>query len=400
MPTYNFAFGVTGIPGYGDRWKIVFTGTWAFNDQWRLDAAILSTSMTIGAGDVTQGGVPTTCFTYKNRVYLGNGALYNFSDNADPLGWEVQNPGAGFVKYLSQLGGQDSVVAFSQLQGRLAVFGRKSIQMWQTDGDPGLFSNPQALDNIGTQAPLSVQNLGDYDVLFLDDTGIRSLKSRETTLNAFPDDIGTPIDSLVRAAMVGYTVSNAAGIVDPVTKNYWLHVNGSIFVFSRHTSSEVQAWSIYEPRGDDNATFVPQKFVVYNGQVFCRSDTGGLYSYGGANKRTYDIYSQVTIQTPWLDDGRPGTIKTFTTVDFILSGQWTIKASTNPKQANFGDQIYSGGSATTPDDLADSSYDIGNIVWDANGTHFSILAVSSNTSTTTPVKFSSITAHYNIGNVP
>lgn len=398
MATYAFAGGVTGSPGWGDRWIFSFNGTFAFNDTWTLDSAFQASNLTIGGGRVTVQGQPTTCATYKNRVYLGIGSEFNFSDNSDPTEWEAQGPGSGFIPYLSQLGGQDGVTAFSQLQGRLIVFARRSVQIWTTDGDPSLFSLAQQLANIGTVAPLSAQNLGDYDVLFLDDTGIRSLRSREVTLNAFVDDLGTPIDARVRAAKVGYTVANAAAVTDPVTGNYWLHVGGTIFVFSRHESAQVQAWSTYLPLGNDNVLFTPQKFVTYNGQVYCRSAEGKLYQYGDANNATYDVNSQVTMQLPWLCDERPATFKQATGVDYVIAGKWTIKCSMNPKVA-FTDVVSTSGSATVPDDLLDSSYDEGYVEYSETGTHFSMQAVSANLSTTTPAVFSAFTLHYNTANV-
>lgn len=401
MPT-NIAFsgGVSAVTGWGDRWVIQFNGTWAFGDKWTLDTSFNGTSYLIGEGDVTNaersGTTPNFCYTYNNRVYLANGNLFNFCDNSDPTGWEEQNPGAGFESYISQQGGQDGVVAFGQLQGQLAVFARYSTQLWAPDADPANFAIQRQLDNAGTQAPLSVQNLGDFDVLFLDSIGVRSLRSIQITQNYYIDDIGAPVDELIQETLIGYDVTKSCAIVEPSTKNYWLHANGVIFVLSRHPSSKVQAWTTYIPTGDDGVAFVPYKFVVFQGLVYCLSTAGHLYIYGGANGNTYDPKSQVTFQTPWLEDKRPGMEKQAKGFSFTQAGKWTITFGMNPKSIP-ADIISTYGSETTPNSLADSTFDDGLIDAPGKGTHFSIIGQSGNKSTTTPATFSAFIFYYNPG---
>lgn len=403
MPTYNYALagGVNAVPGYGDRWKIGFIGNWAAADTWAINVVATTGDITWGVGEL-EALNPDVCFTYKNRVYLGLGSQFNFSDNGDPTAWEVQNPGAGFIIYLSEFGSQDTIKVFSQIQGRLAVFARRSVQLWTTDADPNNFSMIQTLDNIGTQAPLSVQNIGDYDVMFLDDTGFRSLRSKEVTLNAYVDDVGSPIDILTNVSAVGANAPTACGVVEPTTKTYWCAIGGTIYVLSRYPSSKVSAWSTFEPRGDDNVLFTPQKFVVYNGKVYCRSTQGGHYAYGGTGTApTYDTVSQVTWQLPWTDDKRPDTKKLVTAIETVMQGKWTISVSTNPQDPTpFTNKVaYTGGSATVPSELTDSTYDTGRKVFSAQGTHFSVQGVSANQSTTVPAIFSAISIHYNLANI-
>jgi len=252
MPTntyhYDFTGGVSATPGYGDRWQIQFGGTWALDEKWGL---IFTTSV----GDWDVGSINfydastflSVCTTFKNRVYIGGKTKFNFSDNGDPTGWEQQNAGAGFQRYLSYFGSQDSVFAISQLQGRLVVIARRSIQIWTVDADPARFALVQEMDNIGSKAPLSAQNLGDFDVIILDDTGFRSLRTREVTLNAYVDDVGVSIDSFVQTDLLTVNAATCCAIVEPTTKNYWGFLNGKIYVLARYPSSKVSAWSYYLP---------------------------------------------------------------------------------------------------------------------------------------------------------
>lgn len=406
MATYTntFAGGVNAGASWGDRWVVRFGGTWAFNDLWSFSMSFQSVPYVLGAGQVTTNGTPSFCFTYKERVYLANHQVFNFCDNDNPNEWEQQGPGSGFVEYLSQLGGQDSVVTFGQLQGRLAVLAGQSIQMWQVDANPANFALIQQLNNTGTLAPLSTQNQGDFDTMFLDSTGDRSLRASQVTLNAFIDDTGSPIDALILALMSSANTPLAASVIDPTTKNYWLHLGGTIFVHTSRPNSKISAWSTYTPTGSDGVLFAPVKFISYNGKVFCRGTVAGtdyLYTYGGSTGLVYDNQAPVKVQIPWLDDKRPAIEKKACGIDLNLTGKWKVYASMNP-QNNGGvpnDVVYESGSASTPSNLTDSSYDIGRIDYTQMGTHFSIYAVSESTSTTKPVKFSAVALHYNMAGI-
>lgn len=252
--TFDFDHGVDPVQGYGDRWQIMFTGTWALGDKWGVIVTSSAGNFDIGSINFfSANSLPSFCTTFKNRVYLGAVNQVNFSDNGDPTGWEQQNPGAGEILYLSYFGGNDFVKSISQLQGRLVIVARRSVQIWTVDADPANFALVQEMDNIGTNGPESAQNLGDFDVIILDDTGYRSLRTREVTLNAYVDDIGTPIDEFVQADLAAVGASGAKSVVEPTTKNLWEFLNGKIYVLSRHPGSKIQAWSVYSPTFQANA---------------------------------------------------------------------------------------------------------------------------------------------------
>ncbi len=281
------------------------------------------------------------------------------------------------------------------MQGRFAVIGRRSIQMWIVDADPAQFTLQQTLENIGTVNGFSIQQIGDYDVLFVDDTGVRSLHASEITLNSSIDDIGGPIDNFIQSALEAVGASGITGIVEPKTKNYWMYLNGSIYVLSRHPNGKISAWSTYEPRDSAGNVFTPEKFVIYLGRVYVRAIAGQFYTYGGTNNTTYDASSQVTFQTPYLDDKRPGTMKQMGALSCVKEGKWTISLSVDPQSNNFVDFLIAHGSAATPNVLTDSTYDIGNVESPIRGTHFALKGVSASTSTTLPVIFSSFLLYYN-----
>ncbi len=402
MPVYTYAFsgGQDEVAGYGDKWIIGFGGTWIVGDTWKITFVTTEGDFVVGYGNLG-GETPTFCFTYRKRVYLAMGSRFNFSDNDDPTQWEIQGSGAGFIKYLSQLGGMDSVVCFGQMQGRLAVFARKTIQMWVADADPNNFSLVQTIENSGTVSKDSVKSIGDLDVVYLDDTGVRSLRAKEVTLNSTVDDVGAAIDKFVRDRISDG--STACAIVEPRTKDYWLFVKDIIFVLCRHPSAGVQAWATYEPKDAEGNVFTPEKFVVFDGIVYCRTRENTHIVYGGLTGDTYDNTVAI-VESPWLNDKTPGVHKIFDSLDVIWSGAWTLFGATNPKalpappHPSAFTEIVRLGDGTNPNASMDSSYDTGVIRFPAQGTHIKIRAVSSNTSTKAAV-FSAFSIHYNQGQI-
>jgi len=256
MATFAFSGGVAPDAARGQKSKVRFGGTWVDGDTWRIDGvSTLSGNFTLGKGNIS-GQTFTGAKTLRNRMYLAFGSNFAMSAVGDPTGWEDQGIGAAVVPYLSQYGGQDTVTAFASTQGRLAVFGERSIQIWGINADPNQFELIQALDNAGTIAQKSVQSIGDADVLYLDSSGIRSLRAKETSLNSSVNDIGTAIDELIRVALVSYDASLAVAVVEPTTRQYWLFLNGDIYVLSYFPESKVVAWSTYK------ATYDPAEVIT------------------------------------------------------------------------------------------------------------------------------------------
>lgn len=460
MPTYTQAFagGVLPIPSYGQKDKFRFFGTWAVGDTWSVPVTTtLQGDFTIGLGNISNKN-PTCGFKLRNRIYLGIGSQFALSANEDVTLWEEQNPGAAVVPYLSQYGVQDSVTVFSQLTGRLAVFGRQSIQLWKVDADPANLALEQSIDNTGTRAPLSVKAIGDLDVLYLHDSGIRSLRANQMYQNATTNDIGTAIDALIRAAQVSYDSSVACAIVDPTTKQYWLHLNGTIYVLSNYPTSKIVAWSTYKPTKQTTIStsapgeytvvpgsvyywvknvagtsltagatvltatgslvipvgittafevgtagvlirvdtpFVPEKFVVYNGLIYVRSTDGTIYVYGNTDNNTYDR-TRATVELPWLSLDKPSMTKQALGVDAAISGAWTLYYGLDP-HGTLSEVAFERGSEVSPSSVVDSTFDIGHFPAHGNGTHVKLKMVSSIAATA--AKLSQLVFLYSKGNV-
>jgi len=206
-------------------------------------------------------------------MYIGQESAFCLSAIDDVTLWEEQNAGAARIPYISQFGAQDSVVALATLQGRLTVFGTQSVQIWGVDADPNNLTLVQALDNTGARSMLSVKSIGDLDVLYLDSSGVRSLRAKEVTLNAFVNDIGTAIDLTIRQALIGYDATQACAVVEPTTKQYWLYLNGTIYVLANYPESKIVAWSTYTATVE--TTIQPDSPAVYEATKAAILDEAG-----------------------------------------------------------------------------------------------------------------------------
>jgi hypothetical protein len=349
MANIAFSGGTNAVAGYGDRWQIGFFGTWLANEWWGMEMVnITQGNATVGRGDeagtytyfngiysyyTSAASLLTSAYSFKNRLFIANNDRFNFSALQNALGWEQQDVGAGFIPFnTNNSGPSDVCLSFGSLQGRLAVLGRNNVQLWTTDADPDNFLLNQPLANIGTLAPLSVQSLGDYDVLFLADSGVRSLRSLQTTLNAFVNDIGSPIDEAIVASLLTTGSQNALSIIEPNTRQYWLYLNGTIYVLAMFPNSQVTAWSTFMPTyfvSGALTTFVPAKFVVKDNQVYVLTTDGKIFRYGGSNNNTYDT-SAVTVETHWMAVGQ---MVQATGADFSMQGAWALGASMDYKKA-------------------------------------------------------------------
>ncbi len=415
---FTFADGVDAIPPFGQRWMIQFGGTWAPNDTWTILFVTTSVgNFTVGMGYFSVEGksetrlVPTACFTYQRRVYLAMGKQFNFSATDDIVLsdgtvisryslWEIQDVGAGFELFTSQYGNQDTVVTFTQLQGKLVVIGHKTVQTWITDANPADFALAQILDHLGTSAVLSPANMGDLDALMLDPTGVRDIKTRQDTANAYSDDVGVAVDESVRLILQTYNMTGACSIVEPVQKNYWIYLGGVIFVLSRYPTAKIVAWSTFDPSDSLGNRFVPVKFVVFDGQVYCRTVERYHLQYGGVSRVQYDG-SLMTVELPWLDDKWPKLEKLAQGIDAALEGSWTISAHMNPQSWNHTiegmERVYYSEFPGGVESM-DSTFDLMHIPYNQTGTHFKIIARTT-VGWARRARISEVLYHYNKGQV-
>lgn len=396
----QMAGGKAGVEATGPTARFtILNNTAAVGQTFRFDLVANEISYTFGAGDIN-GIVPTSVMAMGNRLYMAAGTFFYFSKIGDAELWEQQDTGAGFIEISDNYAAPANILALTRYQGRLAVLCRNVIEVWSTNADPGSFGQTQTLENIGTLAAQSVQSMGDYDVMFLHDTGIRSLRVRDASLNGFITDIGSPIDRLITDSLLAHTSAEneaACAIIEPSTARYWLYLNGVIYVLSYYPSLRMIAWSTYNPshataEGAEETVFAVEKFLIQDGRVYVLSTTGEIFLYGGDDNETYD-YVEASVETPWLDSKTPYKNKQFTLINASFKGRWAIEAGADPMSDL--ELVYTSENQPDYDKYANSTYNAGGrVAFSANGTHCKFRAT-----TTEPARavLASLTIQYNLG---
>lgn len=337
---------------------VALTGTYEAEDFWQVQITPIQTGVTetyFLTGTSSGTGVPL--LTFRGKEYTATQSLLYFSDIDDPTNYDGTS-GAGFINMSNQNGGSQILTALAPYQANIAVFSRRSTQIWFMDADPLNNRLLQVLDNIGTMAPRSAISFGDVDVFFLSDTGIRSLRARDSSNSASVFDVGTSIDSLVLAQMKATEepqVIRAAGVMEPTEGRYLLAIGDKVFVYSFFPGSKISAWTTYTPG------FTIEFWGVKQDRLYCRSgDT--IYLYGGITGDVYDGYD-VDIQMAWLDASKPATRKDWKSLDLACDGQWEIMVNYDPKLPN----VFDGAGS-----VVDQNYSLPNFNIQGQGTHLGL----------------------------
>lgn len=275
---------------------------------------------------ITQGQAATSLLTVRDKMYATFGSVLGFSGIDEPTNWDDAT-GAGFKNMANQSAGSETLTGLGRYQNLIAVFARRTIQLWYVDPDPVQNAQRQVLEHIGTISPKSIVSFGQVDVFFLADTGVRSLRARDSSNQASAEDVGTPIDESLTdymSTLPEAVVAKATGVIDPKDGRYLVSVGDRTFVFSNYTSSRIAAWSEYA------LGFRVDDYVSMDGSVYVRgNDT--VFQLGGATGKEFDE-TEVVVETPYLDARQVATFKEWQGIDIICRGTWEIYAGTDPEQ--------------------------------------------------------------------
>lgn len=298
---------------------------------------------------ITDASAPTDgnfCYVRKGKVYVMSPRKVSFCAFGDPTDWSTTGDGAGTQDLSTGVNEDETFCAIASYQEKLAFFSDRSIQIWTVDTDPTKWERNQILTNTGTIAPKSIASIGDMDTIYLSASGIRSLRVRESTLNAINVDIGSPIDTTVLAKLATCTstqIAAAYGTIDPVTGRYMLYLKDTFYVLSYYPTLKITAWSTYDATGYVSTlkryvTFTVSWMGIYRQQVFILvtyqgeidpvTQLGCLGEFVNTNSTAwsgiaYDA-SELSWELPWLDMDSPATIKTIHAMDAIFNGVWSF----------------------------------------------------------------------------
>ena len=285
-----------------------------------------------GASPVT-GAATSAIQILKNKMYAGADTDLFFSVVANPALWRnntqgaTANAGAGVINVSAQSSIDSPITGLGIYQNNLAVLMRNSAQIWNMSADPASSVLLQVLDNTGTRSPKTVKSFGDLDLFYLSESGVRSLRARDSSNSASVTDVGTPIDDILIAQMATMTdvqLRDTPGVIEPTDGRYIVQMPDKQYVFSYFSSSKISSWSAYAP------AMTMSDFATNDGRLYGRA-SDIVYLLGGDDDDEYTD-EDTTVELPYLDAGGIATWKRWLGVDIICQGVWDVYVNTNPNR--------------------------------------------------------------------
>jgi hypothetical protein len=360
----TFSGGADAAPAIQQRVRYTIEGSFSVGSTIQLVATKTidpSSPVYWGRSRVT-GTTPVSALTFKTKAHVTSGSSLFFSGVNQPKEWGEDGVGAGFINMSNNNGGNEVLTGLALYQGQLAAFARRSVQVWSIDPDPANNRQGQVLSNTGALGQKSIVSVGEIDVFYLSDSGVRSLRARDSSNSAVVNDVGTPIDNLVLSDISGLTETQKTAcpaVIEPIDGRYWIAIGQKVYVFSYFPNSQVAAWSTYEPG------FAIENFTTKDGRVYARSGDN-IYLYGGSTGSEYDD-AEVEVVLPYLDGGKPAHTKTLMGLDMTVEGDWQTFIGMDPISVEARDNC---GTVTQP------TFSLGRVQANGIGTHIGIKMVS------------------------
>jgi hypothetical protein len=372
-----FSGGVNGSTSAQQKQRVEFTGVFEVADTWTLTVG--GTPYTV-SGDAFQPG--RQALTFRKKVYSSAGSVVLFSALRDARSF-VSGIGAGFLNVSGEKYGDAAISTLAEYAGNMAVFTKQSIAIFDMREDEDLNQLLYTIENIGTNAELSVQPFGQRDVFFLTWGGVRSLRAHNGTDRAFVSDVGTPIDPFVQEWMdtQGATIAaKAKSVIEPKDNRYVISIGTRAFVFNYFPDEKIAGWTYWNLPSEPKAWFRDERILyVRMGDV--------IYAYGGDNGNTLPEDGEViaTVEMHFVDAKTPMHFKNWDDLDMGLVGEWMVSALIDPNNTSTDDE--------TPLGVFHRiTYPEGDRPFDLRGTHIALKLVCSKGGA---AKITDMTPHYN-----
>ena len=261
--------------------------------------------------------MPSWVLSAYGRIWCGgiNGDTQTvyFSDLL--AGTDFLNGSAGYLNLQEVLPNGDPVVAAAAHNGYIIFFGRKNIAIYANPLDTGALTLVEVIYNVGCIARDSVQNIA-TDVLFLSDSGVRSLQRVVQEKSMPMRDISKNVrDELMAAVFSETDLAKIKSVYYERDAIYLLTLPTTKFVYCFDTraalqdgSMRVTVWDSIEPK----AFFVTQARDLYIGKP---GYIGKYYGYAD-NTASY----RLAYYTNYFDFDASTNLKILKKIGWILIG--------------------------------------------------------------------------------
>ena len=243
-------------------------------------------------------------------VGAGNADVVRYCKTGNPRDWTSAND-AGFLPTGLNSRGDRAANALGIYKSKLVVLSRDGAQVWAVDPNPANMSLDTIVENVGTSFPRSVANVAG-DLYFLSDYGFRSITTLQLTNNLADVDVGSPIDTLVRAE------TKTPGIFPKAfffygTGQYICAIGNQLFVYSISRTARIAAWSRY---------FLPSTvdaFAELGQELYIRSGDS-VYKLDPTVSADDGTQFEVLLDLPYMDFKTPGQLKRIYGADLVMEG--------------------------------------------------------------------------------
>lgn len=176
--------------------------------------------------------------------------------------------------------GQDEITALAQFQGKLVIFGKKSILIYSGAGTPSSMTLADAIGGIGCIARDSVQDIG-TDILFLSDSGLRSLGRTIQNETAPINDVSLNVRDYFRT-LAGAETKNLIRSV--------YHERGGFYIVNFPTAGFTFCFNLKQ--STDNGLPVVTVWTGINPKALLSARDGTLYlGQAGVLGKYADVYT-------------------------------------------------------------------------------------------------------------
>ena len=252
---------------------------------------------------------PSCGMGYYGRIWCGGVAeakdVVYYSNLLDGDDWTGGDTG---LIDLSKVWGIDDVIAIAPFYGKLVIFGKNNIVIYDSPETVGSLALNEVIRGVGLVSRDSVQAIGD-DLVFLSNTGLRSL-GRTTEKDKLPlTDLSLNIkDTLIR------NIGQSSNVKSVYVENEGIYIMSFVdknityvFDFKHFTPNQaprVTTWTFDNDREPSSMTYT-ETYGLLVGQ-----QDGGLAGYEGyydtdlegASTYTYSSYTS-SIATTWINLG-------------------------------------------------------------------------------------------------
>jgi hypothetical protein len=260
----------------------------------------------------------------SGMMVTANNRIYAVSNDGQSVRFcKSQHFGAGRRAY-----------GLGMYQGQLAVFTDQSIQLWNIDPDPSAMALDRVIGGAGTRHHNSLVSLNG-DLLFLSESGVRSLTTQGNALLPLDVDVGLPVRPVTPSPelpVIGGSVpyQNTLALAASPFAQFWIaapgywSINSSTpgpegwVAWSYSRQAKLNAWAAHGAGTGNRARL--RGWTVFSNAVYMRhAHDDYLYVM---RPDVYDAEQAMaqrapyTAQTQWLDFGKPGKRKSVYGLDF------------------------------------------------------------------------------------